>query len=89
MLSVKLGNHLPPSFTSLQMLAGAPQLSGTGLPGRFYVLQGATNLSAPVWTPLATNAVGVDGRLEFSGLPATSDARHFYRATEQPLPWYP
>ena len=88
-LSVKLSSHLPPTFTGLQIFAGSPQLTGTGLPGRFYVLQGTTNLSTPVWTPLATNAVGVDGTYEFSGLPARDDDQHFYRTTEQLLPWYP
>jgi len=53
------------------------QLTVTGAPGSFYYIDAATNLSAPVWTPVGgvTNAGGM---FEFIDS-ATNFNQRFYR----------
>ena len=71
---------LPP-----QSLAAAPtgkslQLNLTGIPGRSYILQSATNLAAPAWQPILTNPADANGvwQLTITNLVAPES---YYRTT--------
>ncbi len=53
------------------------------LPSTKFILQAATNLTAPVtWTPLATNTTDANGVWSYVDLGATNRPRRFYRAME-------
>jgi hypothetical protein len=53
----------------------------TGTPGIPYVIQSATNLASPVWTPMATNT-SATGTSSYTHASATTRSR-FYRAVKQ------
>jgi autotransporter-associated beta strand protein len=69
-----------PKFSGIVSAVDATELSGTGAPGRRYVLQGTANL-APVifWTPLSTNTADTNGVLKFIDPPPADPLRRFYR----------
>ena len=71
---------VPPRFTALfPTNAGAIHLELTGTVGRTYVIQAATNLTMPKWTPLITNT-NLTGVLPFDDISAGNYPIRFYRA---------
>jgi hypothetical protein len=71
---------VPPHFTAIfPTNAGTMHLELTGAVGRTYVIQVATNLTQPQWTPLLTNT-NVSGILPFDDLSASNVPTRFYRA---------
>jgi autotransporter-associated beta strand protein len=78
-----LGAPAPPVFTGVTRMGnGGMQLSGTGVAGQNYVLQGATNLLPTIlWTPIATNPADTNGFFQFTDPQATNYLRRFYRVT--------
>ncbi len=68
---------LPPEVTAT-FTNGGLVLGGISVTGLVYVVEGATNLSAPVWTPVWTNTTGAGGLINYQ--PASSAAAsQFYR----------
>jgi alpha-tubulin suppressor-like RCC1 family protein len=57
--------------------------SFAGVPGDSYVLEGATNLAAPVWLPIFTNTADVNGLLQVEDGYATNYPARFYRIQQQ------
>ena len=73
--------YVPPGISGVTANSdGSFTLNLTGSSGSTYVLQSATNLSAPVdWLSLATNTPGTNGAWQFTDVQATNFARQFYR----------
>jgi autotransporter-associated beta strand protein len=72
----------PPKFTGIVLVGngGGMRLTGSGIPGQAYVLQGATNLMSPIaWIPLVTNAADANGLVQFTDFNATNYLQRFYR----------
>ena len=77
------GTLLPPLPTLSASLGNGPSLNLTltGLPGRSYVLQTATNLTLPItWQPLLTNTADTNGVWQFTDTNLDS-AQRFFRVT--------
>ena len=74
---------LPPAIGSFSINPdGGFNLSLFGTPGHAYVLEAATNLSAPMaWYPVATNTLGASGAWSFTDFSATNRPQQFYRLT--------
>ncbi len=71
---------VPPRFSAIfPTNAGAMHLELTGTTGRVYVIQAATNLALPQWSPLATNT-DITGTLPFDDVSAAAAPSRFYRA---------
>ena len=71
---------VPPQFSAIfPTNAGAVHLELTGTASRAYVIQAATNLALPQWSPLATNT-DVTGILPFDDVSASAFPNRFYRA---------
>ena len=66
---------------TVTLTGGGFTLSGTGGAGQTYILLGAVNLVAPVWTPIATNVAGTNGVFNFTDPDATNNSQRFYRIT--------
>jgi hypothetical protein len=60
---------------------GSSRIHFSGLPGRTYPVQYATNLVTPVWLPLGTATADASGKFEFTDSPATNSPPRFYRST--------
>lgn len=75
---------VPPRFTAIfPTNGGAVHLELAGTTGRRYAIQGATNLSQPVWRAIDTNAAA-GGLAEFDdGMTSAAPAR-YYRAAVVP-----
>ena len=73
--------YVPPGISGVTANSdGSFTFNLTGSSGSTYVLQSATNLSAPVdWLSLATNTPGTNGAWQFTDVQATNFARQFYR----------
>ena len=72
---------VPPHFTAIfPTNLGAIHLELTGAAGRAYVIQAATNLTQPQWTPLITNT-NLTGVLPYDDASAGNFPIRFYRAT--------
>jgi hypothetical protein len=72
---------VPAGFTGVARRPdGNLQLSATGGVNQVYILEGATNLTSPVfWQPVATNPA-TGGVLDWVDLTATNHAQRYYRA---------
>ena len=72
------------NITGLLTLAdGNKQISFAGIPGRSYLIQGATNLTPPVtWTTLNTNTAGTNGLFDYIDLDGTNFATRYYRSAQ-------
>ena len=70
-----------PVIGSTVSAAGGFTLSGTGGAGQTYILLGAVDLVAPVWTPIATNVADTNGGFSFSDTQTTNYPQRFYRVT--------
>jgi hypothetical protein len=72
------------SITSMKPTAdGNFGFTFVGVPGDSYMLEGATNLLAPVWLPIFTNTADVNGVLQFEDGNATNYPARFYRIQQQ------
>ena len=58
---------------------GSVTLSLGGSPGGTYVLEAATNLTAPVWLYIATNTLDTNGVWQFTDLQATNFPEKYFR----------
>ena len=56
---------LPPPVTASPGALGTVQFSANTITGLTYVVEQATNLAPPVWTPLQTNNTGLSGTISF------------------------
>lgn len=76
---------VPPQFSSiLEVGDGNFQFKGTGSAGVTYELDAATNLTAPVFWSIVTNAVAdQNGQFQLSDLQATNFPQRFYRIGSQ------
>jgi hypothetical protein len=70
---------MPAGNGSVTNPPGSVTLSLGGSPGSTYVLEAATNLTAPVWLYLATNTLGTNGLWQFTDLQATNFAEKYFR----------
>ena len=68
----------PPTVTAGSGTPGQLQLSANTLTGLTYVVQMATNLDTPVWTPVLTNGTGSTGTINFQ-TNTTSGPNQFYQ----------
>ncbi len=68
----------PPAVTAGSGTPGQLQLSANTLTGLTYVVQMATNLATPVWTPVLTNGTGSTGTINFQ-TNTTSGPNQFYQ----------
>lgn len=68
----------PPAMTAGSGTPGQLQLSANTLTGLTYVVQMATNLATPVWTPVLTNGTGPTGTINFQ-TNTTSGTNQFYQ----------
>jgi hypothetical protein len=77
---------LPPQNLSANLLTGlGVQLQFTGTPGTAYVLQAATNLSAPIdWQAVVTNLTDPNGNWSFIDTNSLTNTANFYRALLPP-----
>ena len=69
---------LPPSVIASSPTPGSVQFNATTVTGLTYVIQAATDLTAPVWVPVYTNNTGVSGALSFATNTA-SGGQQFFR----------
>lgn len=69
---------LPPLVSFSLNSPGILQFNANTVTGLTYVVETATNLSAPVWTPLQTNNTGLNGAINFR-TNTTSGPVKFYR----------
>ena len=59
---------------------GTVQINFAGIPGRSYLVQGATNVTPPIpWVTLNTNVAGTNGLFFYIDLDATNFPSRFYR----------
>jgi autotransporter-associated beta strand protein len=73
-------NAFPPQFTGASVRGGVFQLGATGVPGKTYGLETATNLTPPVgWLALTNLTADLHGLLLFSDPDAAQVGRRFYR----------
>ena len=71
---------LPPLQLTAQLTAAGFQLSGFGVPGDAYQVQGATSLVPPVaWLTLTTKIAATNGLIQFSDTNSASRSCYFYR----------
>jgi hypothetical protein len=71
---------VPPQFTAIFPTSfGAIHLELVGTVGHAYVIQAATNLTQPQWTPLITNT-NLSGVIPFDDVSAGNFPVRFYRA---------
>jgi autotransporter-associated beta strand protein len=72
---------LPFQFTGAAFDASGASflLNGTGTAGQNYILQTATNLTAPVWLPILTNMADSYGLFQFTDPQTTNFLQRFYR----------
>ena len=71
----------PPQITPVSQIASNHRFSLTGSGGgrQVYILVASTNLTAPVWVPIATNMADSAGGFQFTNVTATNSAQQFYR----------
>jgi hypothetical protein len=68
------------NFTSMELSGPVLQMVLSAEVGLNYALERSTNLLSK-WTPLATNAVTLNGTINFSDTPGTNNSKSlFYRA---------
>jgi DNA/RNA endonuclease G (NUC1) len=77
-LTITNPSAIAPSFSSLVFTNNQFQFSITGTSGSNYVVQASTNLAAPIWIALATNAV------PFQFTESNLFPQRFYRAIVAP-----
>ncbi len=71
---------LPPLQLTAQLTAAGFQLSGFGVPGDAYQVQGATSLVPPVaWLTLTSKIAATNGLIQFSDSNTASRPCYFYR----------
>ena len=72
---------LQPAFRpQAQVKPGGFQVSGTGVPGERYLLQGTPSLTPPViWTSLGTNTAAPDGLVQLTDPRPVVQPAYFYR----------
>jgi hypothetical protein len=71
---------LPLPQLTTQSVSNGVQWSGTAVPGETYLVQMATNLSAPVtWITIATNQAGTNGVVSFTDTNVLANTNVFYR----------
>ena len=80
-LWLRFHSNVPPRFTGGTLDGGVLELSATGVPGKEYTVQTATNLvPAPIpWSPLTNLAADVEGLLQFEDWTVTGSLQRFYR----------
>ena len=80
-LLLKFHANVPPQFTSGTLSGGVFELRATGVPGKGYTVQTATNLLPPPlpWSPLTNLAAGTEGLLQFEDSALTGGLPRFYR----------
>ena len=61
---------------------GVVHLEFQGIPGRTYDVQYSTQLNAPVWITLGSQAADVNGSLQLDDTTASGGGSRFYRTTE-------
>ncbi|HZT23892.1 MAG TPA: RICIN domain-containing protein [Verrucomicrobiae bacterium] len=71
------------SLASLLTNGNQIQLQLSGVPGARYVVQAATNLTAPDWHPLFTNVADPFGHCAFTDVEAAASPGRFYRTVLQ------
>jgi autotransporter-associated beta strand protein len=59
---------------------GTVTVGFAGVPNETYIVQGATNVAAPVWVSLSTNVAGTNGLWNFTDLDAPKFPSRFYRS---------
>jgi hypothetical protein len=69
---------LPPQLTTAAGSPGIFQINAGSITGLTYVVQMATNLAAPFWTPVLTNNTGVSGTINYQ-TNTDSGPNQFYR----------
>jgi len=76
----------PPPATivpgSVVLSGGSMNMVWSGYTNLTATLQTATNLSAPVWTPAATNVIGADGLSTNSVIVIPGEPKRFYRLSQ-------
>ncbi len=78
--SVAMLTVLPPLQLTAQLTAAGFQLSGLGVPGDAYLVQGAASLVPPVaWLTLTTQIAATNGLIQFSDTNSASRPCFFYR----------
>ena len=86
MVTIQSGSNGPPvNITGIAVLDdGTVQLGFTGTPGGVYLIEAATNLSAPiVWTTLGTNTADTNGVFNYTDANATNFGDRYYRTATQ------
>jgi hypothetical protein len=73
-----LNIYLPPVVTGGLGSPGTIQFNANTITGLTYVVEMATNLAAPAWTPIQTNNTGTSGAITYQ-TNAGSDPSAFYR----------
>ena len=69
---------IPPVIHQLvRQPGGNMEVRASGIPGRSYLIQAGTNLTA--WETIGTNAAASDGRIMFLDQDATNYTSRFYR----------
>jgi hypothetical protein len=88
-IEIVVSNSVPGTNSITTISSGIPTtITALGVPGDTYVLERATNLSAPVWVDVFTNTAAMDGTISvtdsFNDLGGTPPPASFYR-----LKWLP
>jgi hypothetical protein len=81
LVTVTNAPRVPPTIATCSTFAdGRFVLGGAGPAGQTYILEAATNVTAPVsWVRLATNVAGAGGLFGFTDAQATNYPGRFYR----------
>jgi hypothetical protein len=72
--------HCQPRFTNLAIRGSELVLSGCGgsSAGTYTVLT-TTNLAMPLWVPIATNTLGIDGQFTFTNYMNSNESERYFR----------
>jgi hypothetical protein len=69
----------PPAVIQVVLVPGGLSLQLNGVTGSTYILESATNLTVPVWSPVETNVLGTNGLWQFTDTQTGAFPQRFYR----------
>jgi hypothetical protein len=81
-ISIAVNTNLAANIESSQNLGNGSYLTSfSGIPGRIYTVQYATNQFTPSWQMLGTATAGTTGLFQYTDSPGTNSPTRFYRST--------